>query len=502
MKNKIYFCNVDFGTRLTGIERSSFKRAILFKKYLNKTPYFITVSFNLQLRENWDHYKKIGWIPKECKLFNLYEDILNLGENDTVKTAPTSLILEDGNLKDISETHARFYKHNSSFNMYLVWRDSNKTVLNYINYFHNKRKIRRDKFNSEGVRVVTQYLGDDGNVISEDIFSKNGRKRISRKFDHKLNIVLIELFNKNGLLVEVFENEHQLLSFWMKRKEMDRSVFLMDKNRVWSFALDQLRKVQNITVISVIHSNHLSRPHDLMKGRLNSNYEKILNYNHIVDACIVLTPQQTMDIKKRFNPPYTLITIPHAHDTAVIRSCYKKRNKRRLITLARLSLEKNLDQMIKIMEIVVKSHPLLELYIYGQGAQRAKLEGLIREKKLENNVFLPGYTENITNELNKSILYLATSAVEGFPLSFLESLSHGVPIISYDTHYGPQALITNEKNGFIISSNDTENMAQKIISLINQPEKLEEMSNQAYDVAEEFSMERVASIWEKELKKI
>ena len=61
---KIYFLNVDLGRKLTGIERSSLKRAFLFINYLNITPIFITSKFNLDLNNNIKYYKEIGWFPE------------------------------------------------------------------------------------------------------------------------------------------------------------------------------------------------------------------------------------------------------------------------------------------------------------------------------------------------------------------------------------------------------------------------------------------------------
>ncbi len=44
--------------------------------------------------------------------------------------------------------------------------------------------------------------------------------------------------------------------------------------------------------------------------------------------------------------------------------------------------------------------------------------------------------------------------MEGFSLALLESLAHGVPVISYDIKYGPNELITPDFNGYLITKND------------------------------------------------
>ncbi len=41
--------------------------------------------------------------------------------------------------------------------------------------------------------------------------------------------------------------------------------------------------------------------------------------------------------------------------------------------------------------------------------------------------------------------------MEGFSLALLESLAHGVPVISYDIKYGPNELITPDFNGYLIT---------------------------------------------------
>ena len=41
--------------------------------------------------------------------------------------------------------------------------------------------------------------------------------------------------------------------------------------------------------------------------------------------------------------------------------------------------------------------------------------------------------------------------MEGFSLALLESLAHGVPVISYDIKYGPGELITSDFNGYLIT---------------------------------------------------
>lgn len=502
-KSKIYFCNIDFGHKLTGIERSSFKRAILFDEYLNITPDFITSKFNLNLRKNWLHYKKIGWIPKGSNLINVYEDILGFYEEDKNQSNDFSLSFNDGELKVISDTHERFYKKNSSLNLYIVWRDADKKKLDYINYFFNGKKIRRDKFNDFGQLTVSQYLDEDQKIKSEDLFAFNGKKRITHYYNSDSKMKSIHIFNENGLMIESFNNEHELLEYWLAKKVADNDIYIIDKNRVWSLPLSNIRKENNIKVLSVIHSVHLLAPYeDIYAEGLNYNYSKILKGEHIIDACILLTPQQTSDIEKRFKPKFSLMTIPHANDSKVDKVEYNKRNTKKIITLARLGKEKQLDHMIKAMKIIVGKFPETQLFIYGEGGERKKLEKIINNLELNGNVHLKGYTENISEQLDDSILFLATSKIEGFHMATLESLSHGVPVVSYDFKYGPRALLDSGFNGVIVEKNNINKLADEILYLLSDEEILKKMSNNAYVSIEKYTMCNVAEIWKKELEKL
>lgn len=124
MNPKYYFFNIDFGQKLTGIERSSFKRAVLFSEYLNKSVIFVTANLNLSLQKNWQHYKEIGWVPKTSKLLNIYDDImqLDLGAGIDIVRVNT----DDYDEELISDTHVRYYKKDRKFNMYIVWSNSKK----------------------------------------------------------------------------------------------------------------------------------------------------------------------------------------------------------------------------------------------------------------------------------------------------------------------------------------------------------------------------------------
>ena len=88
-----------------------------------------------------------------------------------------------------------------------------------------------------------------------------------------------------------------------------------------------------------------------------------------------------------------------------------------------------------------------------------------------------------------------TSASEGFPLSILESMSRGVPMVSFDIPYGPADLIVNGRNGFLVPARDVEALAARTVQVMGDPDLRAELSRAALETVTRFSPERHVEAW-------
>ena len=88
-----------------------------------------------------------------------------------------------------------------------------------------------------------------------------------------------------------------------------------------------------------------------------------------------------------------------------------------------------------------------------------------------------------------------TSRYEGFPLVLLEAKSALLPIVSFECKTGPKELINDNVNGFLIECFNTQNMADKIIKLIENTTKRKEFSNHSLDDIQEFEYGFVINKW-------
>lgn len=497
-----YFCNLDFGKQLTGVERAALKRARLFKNYFGISAIFLTSRFNPELEENIENLKNIGWMPKSCDVLNVYEYLRGGYTNNLKISNHFGLDQSLYNIHeiDVNPMHEKWIsKVDQNFYKYVVWNNIKKEKIIFINNLFNNKIIKREKFDRNGRLFAIQELDENGKVNIEDLIHVDGTLVLQRYFGENNKLLKIVLFNKLGMVDQVFTGEEQLVDYWLKKiiNINEKSCFIIDRNPSWNIALRNFHRQNGQKSISIFHSSHLVEMEDnIMNGRLNSNFKNILEKKYIVDYIITLTEHQKNDIKKRFNQLNNIVTIPHSIDEEPEHVLFENRNINKIVALCRLAPEKQVIDMVLMMNELLKTNSKLELHIYGDGGEKNNIVNKINELGLTNNIYLNGYVEDISKVYNEAVFSLLTSRCEGFSLAVLESLSHGVPAASYDIPYGPSSMIKNSENGILVEHGEYKLMAQKISQIIGSPEKLKNMSENAYNSVDRYKEIEVAKIWE------
>lgn len=155
-----------------------------------------------------------------------------------------------------------------------------------------------------------------------------------------------------------------------------------------------------------------------------------------------------------------------------------------IIFLGRLSNEKNPLRFINIIKDVKKEIPTIRTAVVGDGTLMDGVKSSIIKNNLQNNIELLGFKDNPTKILSSSKCMVMTSVMEGTPMSALEALAFGVPIISTPVG-GLNDLVENNVNGYL--SNDNNELAMHIIDLINNKILRDRLSLGALDKFEKYN---------------
>ena len=496
-----YFCNLDFGKQLTGVERAALKRARLFKNYFGISAVFLTSRFNTELDENIENLKKIGWMPKSCDVLNVYEYLRGGYTNELKISNHFALDQSLYNVVevDVNPMHEKWIsKVDQNFYKYVVWNNIKKEKIVFVNNLFNNKIIKREKFDKNGRLFAIQELDENGKVTIEDLIHIDGHLVLQRYFGENSRLLKIVLFTQSGMVDQIFTGEEQLVDYWL-RKIIDineKSCFIIDRNPNWNIALRNFHEQNGQKSISIFHSSHLvEREDDIMTGQLNSNFKYVLEKKYTVDHIITLTDHQKIDIQKRFNQVDNITAIPHSIDDEPEKIIFKQRDPNKIVALCRLAPEKQVIDMVLMMSELLKTNPAMQLYIYGDGGEKTNIFNKINELNLNHNIHLIGYVEDISKAYNDAIFSLLTSRCEGFSLAVLESLCHGVPAASYDIPYGPSSMIQNNVNGILVEHGNYKMMAQEISKILSAKGKLEKMSQSAYGSISKYKEDNVAKIW-------
>lgn len=115
-------------------------------------------------------------------------------------------------------------------------------------------------------------------------------------------------------------------------------------------------------------------------------------------------------------------------------------------TVGRLDENKNQELLVHAMKNLASMNVILLVVGDDPSANKAYYHKLLNFKA--NNVFLLGPKENVTDYLRVSDVFITSSLNEGLPISALEALSLGLPVIATPAG-GLRSLITHTQNGFI-----------------------------------------------------
>ena len=137
--------------------------------------------------------------------------------------------------------------------------------------------------------------------------------------------------------------------------------------------------------------------------------------------------------------------------------------KHSLVTVARLSEEKGLEQGVKTLSTLKTAGYDLEWHIVGEGSQRTKIEKSIQENNAGNYIFLEGEQKNPYRYIKNADYLFVPSLHEAAPMVFDEAASLGVPIISTDT-LSAYELVAERKIGYVGSIEKLTSLVKKALS--------------------------------------
>jgi glycosyltransferase involved in cell wall biosynthesis len=326
----------------------------------------------------------------------------------------------------------------------------------------------------------------------------------------KLTVDLIRNIDRNlfDVTLLVLFSEKQT-HFSEQVKSTDIKIVYGDKRRGFDFKIyPKINKILKEVKPDVIHT-HLNVLQYMFPFYFTQKYKKvhtihsvadkeaygILKYVHkfsfkYLNVIPVSISKYITNSMREFYPFLNEIKcVYNGIDLEKFKPFSSKRNQRSIKFIATGSLYpvKNHKFMIEAFSRLVTKFENITLTILGDGELRQELEEQIDSKNLKGKVFLKGRVNNVAYELNKSDIYLMSSIYEGLPLSLLEAMACGLPIISTKAG-GIVDVIIDGSNGLLVNNGDIEdyvNCMERLVvddNLRNSISRNCQLQSQSYNI--------------------
>ena len=293
----------------------------------------------------------------------------------------------------------------------------------------------------------------------------------------------VGLFSREIMVLTALINAISLLFYFLPNGNREKTILVIfDPRALLFFPRFYLNKLKVVFVQTSKFEVILGRASVYTLNRLRNNISAYVVYTN-TDSTRFIQLMPKIPSSKVFAIPCGC--------KLVSKKNVKVANKN-LVTITRISPEKNLEEMIRVMKLLGND---FHLSIYGSG-DREYLSYIQSQLATVKNVDFRGPTVNVEQVLREKAIFLMTSFYEGYGQTLIEARSQGLPIVAYDTFAALSTIVQDGQNGYIVSAFETELFAKRIVESVSE-DNYYRLSRHALSRSVETEPETIELKWKK-----
>ncbi len=353
---------------------------------------------------------------------------------------------------------------------------------------------------AEGVCVgIANTFVENGWQVNLVVLNLNNEAYLNR-LSNKVNLVVLNVqharFSAISLLKYIYKNNSNLFLVF----NYELSVVLVLLRIIFRLKIKIISR--NISTFSakMIQFYQLSLWDRFVVAPLIKNFYHNVDYvinqsNGMRDDLISIYSQLSKKTEVIFNPiPNQLIEYASKNDLSKI----KKENY--LLCIGRLEKIKGFHHAIKAFAGIVQKYPYLRLKVVGKGSEEINLKQMAKKHSVADKVDFEGFKKDIIPYYLKARVTILPSLYEGYPNVLIESISMNTPVIAFDCPSGPNEIIIDGRNGYLVKNQDVNDLRRKMLNfpydkfvykdLVNSIKKnhIQIVFKQYEELVEKFSM--------------
>lgn len=362
-------------------------------------------------------------------------------------------------------------------------------------------------------RIVLLIANDYG---KKNLFLEEIPKNVEIQFVRPYNLVskIAELSKNRKILNRLLLKRYRYRSkrvfksiFLEKLSKLGKIDLIIDFDGGLKSILDNLKAEKKIIWI---HSSIRKHKQD-NKSKISRYGEELKKYDKIIAICKEmkeeikeLYPSLSHKIEYIYNPLDCNNIIEQGNENIEKMTSYEKE----LIESDYFLAISRLDAVQKDFETLIEGYLILKnkgikerLYIIGEGDGRVKIEKMIEEKNLGQDVILLGEKKNPYVWMKNSKLFIHSSRYEGLPTVLLEALMMDKFIVSSNCPTGPTEILTNPKVGELFNVGDANQLAEKVLKILYDKDYQKELLKNIQLKKKEFELSEITEKFHKTIEK-
>ncbi len=315
------------------------------------------------------------------------------------------------------------------------------------------------------------------------------------------DVIAVSLYNERTVITDRLENAGIKIVYLNKKVGFDASIFgkikkliKKEKPNVVHTHIGASRYAQPIATLckvpKKIHTVHSVAQQEQTKVGKRVN-KFLYRHNNVIPVAL------SCEIKKTIQTVYGLSErdVPVVFNGINLKKCqpktsYSRNETFKILHIGRFCDVKNHAVILKGFAQFAKKHPDARLQLLGDGELKSEMESLSKDLMVDDLVDFAGLKANVFPWLHDADMFLLPSKYEGIPMSIIEAMGTGLPIVATSVGGIPD-MLENGKDAILVE-NDPSKVAEAIECFYLSEDLRKAYGEKARIKSEEFSSEAMA----------
>lgn len=224
-------------------------------------------------------------------------------------------------------------------------------------------------------------------------------------------------------------------------------------------------RVLNNVDITLSKEDHIS---PIVEGYLKKEQRQLHEAAHVIAQCNAMKDMLLLHglvEKENLTTIYNPVSKDLIQKTLAIRCPLKERDSNRIkeiVFIGRIDPQKNLSHLLLAFAKVHRKMQKTRLRLIGDGNVTDIMQKLAIQLEIEDVVTFEGVRKDMEQVYATADVVALSSEYEGMPNCLIEAIGCGIPIVSYDCPLGPKEIVVNEENGYLVTYNKVEELAERL----------------------------------------